>query len=685
MHAVRLLRPALKLGGICAEQEPGWPADMNRRTLHPAALGLLAGLLGALAAAPGAGAAATVSPLPESDYGVKAACRAPSPRHASCLALQLVPRTAAAKARKHPLGVTRAPVVAAPSPAAGSYGLRPQDLHSAYQLPTSASGAQTIAIVDAYNDPTVESDLEGYDEPFALAPCTTGNGCFARVNQKGESSPLPFPVSTAALEAARKGTPTEQERAEEATGWDLEISLDVETARAVCQSCKILLVEAKSSSYEDLEAAERTAASLGAQEISNSWGGPEGEVTPAEEEASAFDHPGIVITSSAGDSGYLDWDSEFERGFAEFPASSPHVVSVGGTRLSVEAGGGWAGETVWNGSGAGGGGCSVDFEAPAWQQEASGWSSVGCTNKRAVADVAADADPYTGLAVHDTSPICEHTYEEEKVKHVANWCTIGGTSLASPLIASVFALASGAGGAPYPARTLYQNAVAKPTSLHDVTTGSNGECLLGFDEETGLSGCTPAEEAATSCSSHAICLARTGYDGPTGVGTPHGIAAFVPPPEEKSGGGGGGGGGTGGGTGGGSGQGNPPGPVGTPNPPAGPPAPVSSPTPPAILLSGLALTRKSIVALNRSRPRLAQIAFAFTISTQARVRVTLSKRVRRNGRGVWRALPSKPMFTALRGRNSARLVGRGILGRGSYLLTLAPTGGAAHSLQFQIG
>ena len=90
------------------------------------------------------------------------------------------------------------------------------------------------------------------------------------------------------------------------------------------------------------------------------------------------------------------------------------------------------------------------------------------------------------------------------------------------------------------------------------------------------------------------------------------------------------------------------------------------------------------MALNRSRPRLAQIAFAFTITATARVRVTLAKRVRRNGRGLWRALPSAPMFTALDGHNSARLVGRGVLGRGSYLLTLAPAGGSPRSIHFQI-
>ena len=269
---------------------------------------------------------------------------------------------------------------------------------------------------------------------------------------------------------------------------------------------------------------------LGAGEVSNSWAGPELGETPELESASPFDHKGIVITAAAGDEGYLDWGAEAasERGYVGFPASSPHVVAVGGTRLSLGTDSAWAGETVWNGDGATGGGCSVVFTAQLWQQSLSDWSGVGCGTKRAVADVSADADPYTGVAVHDTSPECEYRYEEAKVKHVLYWCTIGGTSVASPLIASVFALAGGANGVEYPAKTLYENEVKSPGSLHDVTTGSNGECTKPFSE-TGLSGCTTAEEAK-SCASKAICVAGIGYDGPTGVGTPDGIAAFKPAP-----------------------------------------------------------------------------------------------------------------------------------------------------------
>jgi hypothetical protein len=474
-------------------------------------------------------AAATVSPLPRSDYTVHAVCGAPTPGRAGCLALQLVPQTAEARAHTHPLGLVRAAPVAARSPAAGDYGLRPQDLHSAYDLPDSVAGAQTVALIDAYNDPTAESDLKAYDEEFGLPECTTGDGCFRQVNQNGEAGNPPFPKTTKELETARKGSRAAREEAEEATGWALEISLDIEVAHATCQSCDILLVESSAPSYEDLEMAEQSAATLGAGEISNSWAGSEEGETPELESASPFNHPGIVITAAAGDDGYLNWDAESsaEKGYVNFPAASPHVVAVGGTRLSLEAGSAWAGEAVWNGDHATGGGCSVVFTAQPWQQSVSDWSGVGCGTKRAVADVAADADPYTGVAVHDTSPECEYSYEEGGVKHVAYWCTIGGTSLSTPLIASVFALAGGANGVEYPAKTLYENELKSPASLHDVTVGSNGECSKPFLED-GLSACTPAEEAA-SCASKAICLARTGYDGPTGAGTPDGIAAFKPP------------------------------------------------------------------------------------------------------------------------------------------------------------
>jgi hypothetical protein len=132
---------------------------------------------------------------------------------------------------------------------------------------------------------------------------------------------------------------------------------------------------------------------MGATEISNSWDGEE-PVT----DSAVFNHPGVVITAASGDNGYLNWQSPEPAaiGHVGYPASSPHVVAVGGTRLSLTSEGAWAGESVWNGYGATGSGCSETFGAPPWQQELPNWSAVGCGSKRAVADVSADADPYTG-------------------------------------------------------------------------------------------------------------------------------------------------------------------------------------------------------------------------------------------------------------------------------------------------
>jgi len=332
-----------------------------------------------------AGAAeSAVAPLPASDYTVRHVCPAPAPGYAGCLALELVPKTAAARAHTHPLGITRSRAVVAAKASEGAFGLRPQDLHSIYTLPTTVASTQTIALVDAYNDLSAEADLKVYDEEFGLPECTGADKCFEQVNQKGqnaEAGKLPFPASTeerAKEEAACKTGPKRTREAackevEEADGWAGEISLDIEVAHAICQNCRIVLVEAKSASFLDLEEAEKSAAGLlGATEISNSWGGPEQGITPTADNNSSFDHPGIVITAAAGDDGYLDWDAEQEeeRGFADYPASSPHVVAVGGTRLlgPLGPGGTWGGETVWNGDGAGGSGCSVALAAPIWQQ-----------------------------------------------------------------------------------------------------------------------------------------------------------------------------------------------------------------------------------------------------------------------------------------------------------------------------
>jgi hypothetical protein len=625
----------------------------------------------ALAVAPAAWAE-TVEPLPEAEYTTRSACAAPTPGRAGCLALQLIPVTPEALRRRHPLGIVRRASSASPAsqtPAGGFLGLRPQDLHAAYSLPSSAPVAQTVALVDAYNDPRAEADLKTYDEEFGLPECTSANGCFKKVSQTGSESELPFPKTLVALETAAKGSSAERERAKEAIGWGVEISLDVQSARAICQSCHILLVEANSPTNADLVAAENRAAALGATEISNSWGTPE-EAVEELGESEAFNKPGTVITASAGDDGYREWGRE-EGAFTSFPAASPHVVAVGGTRLqTLGIGGGWQGETVWNGSGASGGGCSTVFPAPSWQLEAATWSSVGCGEHRAANDIAADADPYTGVVIRDTAnpgKECQELYEEGGVRHtIANWCTYGGTSLASPIVAAVFALAGGSNGVAYPAQTLYQNLRAAPSSFHDVTVGSNGECE-GFDEETGLSWCTPAQEAETSCASQLKCLAGVGYDGPSGVGTPNEARGFIPGQFEAP---------------------LTPAASAAPSttvPPSAPPsAPAVVPTPPVLRLTSLGLTTPSVIALNRS-PTAAKISFTFNTNIPVRLRVTLEHRVSSHGRRRWVAIGHASTVNAAVGRNVKRLTGGRRLKPGLYRLTLTPAGGKPRSVLFHIG
>ncbi len=331
-------------------------------------------------------------------------------------------------------------------------GYGPAEFHSAYNLPTSAPVAQTIAIVDAYDDPKIESDLAAYSAHYGLPACTTANGCFKKVNQSGVQGSYPNANS----------------------GWSLEIALDVETAHAICQNCKILLVEAKTNSLANLEAGVNTAANLGATQISNSYGAKEfsGETT----HTPAYEHPNIAVVASSGDGGYG----------VEFPAASPSVVAVGGTTLNLGSGGSYAGETAWSGSGSG---CSAYLAARSFQTSLPNWGQTGCGAKRGVADVSADADPVTGASVYNT---------QRRLVRNAPWQQVGGTSLSAPLIAGVYALAGNSASAVYPASIPY----AHTGSLHDVTQGSNGSCGT------------------------VMCNAGPGYDGPTGLGTPNGTGGF---------------------------------------------------------------------------------------------------------------------------------------------------------------
>jgi subtilase family serine protease len=299
-----------------------------------------------------------------------------------------------------------------------------------------------VAIVDAFDDPNAEADLGVYRAQFGIAACTTANGCFAKVNQNGVQGSYP--------------------RAD--SGWAQEISLDLDMVSAICPNCHILLVEATTNSFANLAASVNTAASLGANAISNSYGGGE---FATEVNDIAFNHPGIAITASSGDSGFG----------AQYPAASPFVTSVGGTTLTQN--GSSFSETAWSGAGSG---CSAFEPQQSWQAAVPAITAV--CGRRAIADVSAVADPATGVDVYDT-------YQ------ASGWLVFGGTSVASPIIASVYALAGNAGTVNYGSFSYSHTA-----SLHDVTSGSNGNC------------------------GNVLCNAASGWDGPTGNGTPNGTGGF---------------------------------------------------------------------------------------------------------------------------------------------------------------
>jgi hypothetical protein len=460
-------------------------------------------LLGASALLAGAsGAAATPGSQPISPAKIRYAqirrvCPPATPGRATCFALVRVPvaseNAAAVGAKPYTLDDG-----ASESGPAG--GLTPAQLASAYEYDSTEGGAgQTVAIVDAYDDPNIEKDLGKFDANYKLAECTTANGCFKKVSQTGSTTELPSPEA----------------------GWAVEISLDVETVHSVCPKCKILLVEANEPTDVDLGEGVDEAVKLGATEVSNSYGGPE---TTGDE--AAYNHPGVMIAASAGDDGYYDWD-EVSEGYAaparpNTPASLPTVVAVGGTSLKLATNGTRASETVWNDSGppsdeeefkqysATGGGCSTLFAAPSWQLDTPGWTNTACGTKRLDNDISAVADPYTGFDIYDS-------YEE------SGWFTIGGTSLSSPLVSSLYALAGGSGGVSYPAATLYSH--FGQSSLFDVTEGGNGYC---DGEAVGPCGEPTINEeyGDIDCEGTTACDAATGYDGPSGVGAPKGLGEF---------------------------------------------------------------------------------------------------------------------------------------------------------------
>ena len=362
--------------------------------------------------------------------------------HASCAAQVLVLRSSGAPvrprvARYRSLGRVRPasePAAAgAPQPDSPAYLQQAYDLSS---LSQSAGNGDTVAIVDAYDDPTAQSDLAAYRSNYGLPTC--GSGCFQKVNQQGQASPLP--VTDA--------------------GWAQEISLDLDAVSAICPNCHILLVEANSNSFSDLQTAMQTAASLHANPISASWSGTSSSVPTG-----TFTFPGVATVAATGDYGYGG------PGQDNYPAALPGVTAAGGTSLApanTGARGFSEGAWAWNGVSGGGSGCDLQFARPVYQPAA------GCTG-RAYADLSAVADPYTGLTVY---------YNGQRI-------LVGGTSLSTPLVAAYYAISGVAATTP-------RWAYAEGGLFNDVVSGSTGSCSTAILY---------------------ICDAGPGYDGPTGMGS----------------------------------------------------------------------------------------------------------------------------------------------------------------------
>jgi hypothetical protein len=349
-------------------------------------------------------------------------------------------------------------------------GYSPADLKSAYKFP-GGGATQTVAVVDAFGYAAAEADLAEYRKKYGLPACTKAGGCFKKLNEKGEEGSYPEEPGTT-----------------ESNGWRTEQALDLDMASAACPECKIMLVETKSSSFALLAEGVNSAVAKGATEVSNSYGAYEEVCKGFEAECEfigkSYSHAGVVITVSAGDAAYNNED--ITQHSPSFPADLASVISVGGTALHKAANErGWK-ESVWNepsrpvGTGSG---CSFFIAKPAWQTDK------GCAH-RIENDIAAVGACETPVSVRDAPD--------------GGWLLICGTSASSPLVAGIMALAPesvrSAG-----AKAFYEN----PKTLFDVTEGHNW-----FKEL-----CKPAEDEY-------FCVAKVGYDGPTGLGTPDEIPGF---------------------------------------------------------------------------------------------------------------------------------------------------------------
>lgn len=346
----------------------------------------------------------------------------------------------------------------------------PVDLQDAYNLPSlNKGGAKVVAIVDAYGYKHAAGDLAFYRNFMNLKACDTKSKCLRIVNQNGQASPLP------------PEPPSSQD-------WKGEQSLDLDMVSAICPNCKIILVQTKNNLVSNLYAGVKTAGRLGARYISNSWGGAE-----SGGDNSIFHQHGVVITAAAGDNG----GGGVYGGGPQQPCSYTYVVCVGGTHLNrAHNVRGWS-EVVWNDwnfyrcggpCGATGSGCSTKISKPSWQND------TGC-KMRSESDISATA------AV--SAPVAVYNSEEGG----SGWLAFGGTSVSTPIVAAAYALAGNALSQVGASGIWKRHA----HNLFDITRGNNLSQKLGI-----------------YCASRVtyICVARVGFDGPTGWGSPNGLGAL---------------------------------------------------------------------------------------------------------------------------------------------------------------
>jgi hypothetical protein len=363
-------------------------------------------------------------------------------------------------------------------------GYGPSDLASAYQITTSSTATSTIAIIDAGVDGNLAADLATYRSTYGLPACTTANGCLTLENYTGGAQPAP--------QNSGSGAAAEEDIA-------VETALDVDMASAACPSCHILELSVpwqdgetdSNTSTGDFSTAVATAVAAGAKAVSISYGYTPTSTSTSGTDLADFNHAGVAIEASTGDSGFNGGTH------SSWPSDLPYVVGVGGTQLT-KSGSSYT-ETAWgvaSNNGAAGSGCETYFTAANGQPAA---VTKDCNNHLADASVSADASPVTGLAVYDTyAPSTGQPY---------NWIVVGGTSASSPYIAGLFARA-GVPSTLLGPNTLY---AAAASNFRDITSGNN-EVEDSCSNYTGVS--------------QAVCTSGTGWDGPTGIGSPIGLGAF---------------------------------------------------------------------------------------------------------------------------------------------------------------